>query len=95
MCALIHNFFKVAAVMVSNLLYQHRFGGYFTEPLIAGLDPTTNKPYICAMDTIGCISAPNDFVAVGTGTEYLLGVCEGYFIPYYVDLHLILDIYIL
>uniref|UniRef100_A0A1I8ECL1 Proteasome subunit beta n=2 Tax=Wuchereria bancrofti TaxID=6293 RepID=A0A1I8ECL1_WUCBA len=69
---------EVAAVMVSNLLYQHRFGGYFTEPLIAGLDPTTNKPYICAMDTIGCISAPNDFVAVGTGTEYLLGVCEGF-----------------
>lgn len=78
-------FFQVAAVMVSNLLYQHRFGGYFTEPLIAGLDPTTNKPYICAMDTIGCISAPNDFVAVGTGTEYLLGVCEGYFVSHYVD----------
>ncbi|KAM3718911.1 Proteasome subunit [Dirofilaria immitis] len=69
---------EVVAVMVSNLLYQHRFGGYFTEPLIAGLDPTTNKPYICSMDTIGCISAPNDFVAVGTGTEYLLGVCEGF-----------------
>lgn len=65
--------------MVSNLLYQHRFGGYLTEPLIAGLDPVTNKPYICAMDTIGCIAAPNDFVAVGTGTEYLLGVCEGKF----------------
>lgn len=69
---------KVAATMVSNLLYYHRFGSYFTEPLIAGLDPVTNKPYICAMDTIGCIAAPKDFVAVGTGTEYLLGVCEGF-----------------
>lgn len=69
---------EVVATMVSNLLYHHRFGGYFTEPLIAGLDPVTNTPYICAMDTIGCIAAPKDFVAVGTGAEYLLGVCEGF-----------------
>lgn len=62
--------------MISNLAYQHRFGSFFTEPLVAGLDPDTNKPYICSMDTIGCIAAPNDFVAVGTGQEYLLGVCE-------------------
>ncbi|PIO59534.1 peptidase, T1 family [Teladorsagia circumcincta] len=62
--------------MISNLAYQHRFGSFFTEPLVAGLDPDTNKPYICGMDTIGCIAAPNDFVAVGTGQEYLLGVCE-------------------
>lgn len=69
---------EVAGTMVSNLLYHHRFGGYFTEPLIAGLDPATNSPYICGMDVIGCISAPKDFVAVGTGSEYLLGVCEGF-----------------
>ncbi|CAJ0581373.1 unnamed protein product, partial [Mesorhabditis spiculigera] len=67
---------EVLATMVSNLCYQHRFGSYFTEPLVAGLDPVTHKPYICAMDTIGCIAAPRDFVAVGTGQEYLLGVCE-------------------
>uniref|UniRef100_A0A915DL35 Proteasome subunit beta n=1 Tax=Ditylenchus dipsaci TaxID=166011 RepID=A0A915DL35_9BILA len=69
---------KVAATMVSNLLYSRRFGGYFTEPVIAGLDPFTSKPYICAMDTIGCLSEPKDFVAVGTGAEYCLGVCEGF-----------------
>ncbi|KHN87130.1 Proteasome subunit beta type-3 [Toxocara canis] len=69
---------EVAATMISNLLYQHRFGGYLTEPLVAGLDPVTNKAYICGMDTIGCIASPKDFVAVGTGTEYLLGVCEGF-----------------
>ncbi|VDO39898.1 unnamed protein product [Haemonchus placei] len=66
----------VLATMISNLAYQHRFGSFFTEPLVAGLDPDTNKPYICGMDTIGCIAAPKDFVAVGTGQEYLLGVCE-------------------
>ncbi|VDO92675.1 unnamed protein product, partial [Heligmosomoides polygyrus] len=68
----------VLATMISNLAYQHRFGSFFTEPLVAGLDPDTNKPYICSMDTIGCIAAPNDFVAVGTGQEYLLGVCESF-----------------
>ncbi|KIH56730.1 peptidase, T1 family [Ancylostoma duodenale] len=66
----------VLATMISNLAYQHRFGSFFTEPLVAGLDPDTNKPYICGMDTIGCIASPKDFVAVGTGQEYLLGVCE-------------------
>ncbi|EGT40970.1 hypothetical protein CAEBREN_25310 [Caenorhabditis brenneri] len=66
---------QVLSEMISNLAYQHRFGSYFTEPLVAGLDDT-NKPYICCMDTIGCVSAPRDFVAVGTGQEYLLGVCE-------------------
>ncbi|CCD73694.1 Proteasome subunit beta type-3 [Caenorhabditis elegans] len=68
---------QVLSEMISNLAYQHRFGSYFTEPLVAGLDDT-NKPYICCMDTIGCVSAPRDFVAVGTGQEYLLGVCENF-----------------
>uniref|UniRef100_A0A914CRZ7 Proteasome subunit beta n=1 Tax=Acrobeloides nanus TaxID=290746 RepID=A0A914CRZ7_9BILA len=67
---------QVAATIISNLLYQRRFGGYFTEPIVAGLDPATNKPYICGMDTIGCIASPRDFVVTGTGQEYALGVCE-------------------
>nr|AAB23077.1 multicatalytic protease complex, macropain, proteasome subunit 13 peptide CNBr4=multisubunit proteinase [cattle, Peptide Partial, 26 aa] [Bos taurus] len=25
--------------MVANLLYEKRFGPYYTEPVIAGLDP--------------------------------------------------------
>lgn len=65
--------------MVSNLLYSRRFGPYFVEPLIAGLDPNTNKPYIGSTDTIGCLAEPEDFLAVGTGAEYCLGVCEGIF----------------
>uniref|UniRef100_A0A1I7YST0 Proteasome subunit beta n=1 Tax=Steinernema glaseri TaxID=37863 RepID=A0A1I7YST0_9BILA len=69
---------EVAATMLSNLLYHHRFGSYFCEPVIAGLDMETGKPYICGMDTIGCIASPRDFIAVGTGQEYVLGVCEGF-----------------
>ncbi|CAD5210265.1 unnamed protein product [Bursaphelenchus okinawaensis] len=69
---------EVVATMVSNLLYKTRFGGYITTPLVAGLDPNTHKPYVCGMDTIGCIGNPKDFVAVGCGAEYCLGVCEGF-----------------
>ncbi|PAV91570.1 hypothetical protein WR25_10883 [Diploscapter pachys] len=69
---------KVMATMLSNLAYQHRFGSFFTEPLVAGLDPYTNAPFICAMDTIVCIGNPRDFVAVGTAQEFLLGVCESF-----------------
>jgi 20S proteasome subunit beta 3 len=53
-----------------------RFGPYFSEPLIAGLDPENFTPYICNMDHIGCISNPEDFVAVGTGGLQLYGICE-------------------
>uniref|UniRef100_A0A0K0F9E0 Proteasome subunit beta n=1 Tax=Strongyloides venezuelensis TaxID=75913 RepID=A0A0K0F9E0_STRVS len=69
---------QVIANIISNLMYQKRFGSYFTEPLVAGLDQTTGKPFIVSMDVIGCMAEPKDFVCVGTGAEYLLGVCEGF-----------------
>ncbi|VDN59104.1 unnamed protein product [Dracunculus medinensis] len=69
---------EVAATMISNLLYRQRFGNYFIEPIVAGLDPVTNKPFICSMDVIGNINQAKDFVASGTGSEYLLGICEGF-----------------
>jgi len=48
------------------------------EPMVAGLDPISNEPYICGMDNIGCMSSPRDFVCAGNGQEYLLGVCESF-----------------
>lgn len=63
--------------MISNMLYERRFGSYFINPIVAGLDPITHKPYICSMDVIGCKEEPRDFVTIGTGAEYTLGVCEG------------------
>merc|ERR1719348_510335 len=53
---------KTFANMVSNILYERRFGPFFVEPIVAGLDPVTHKPYICNMDLIGCITEPKDFV---------------------------------
>ncbi|KAG0710549.1 Proteasome subunit beta type-3 [Chionoecetes opilio] len=57
--------------MVQNLLYERRFGPYFVEPVIAGLDPKTKEPYICALDLIGCGCEPADFVVSGTCSESL------------------------
>nr|QBH73453.1 proteasome subunit beta type protein [Orthoderella ornata] len=67
---------KTFSAMVSNLLYEKRFGPYFVEPVIAGLEPKTFEPYICNMDLIGCPNEPEDFVVGGTCTEQLYGMCE-------------------
>ncbi|KAJ8982239.1 hypothetical protein NQ317_013541 [Molorchus minor] len=41
---------------------RKRFGPFFVEPIVAGLDPKTQEPFICNMDLIGCINLPTDFV---------------------------------
>ena len=51
------------------------------EPVIAGLTPGTNEPYICAFDTIGCPNEPDDFVVAGTCEEQLYGMCEALWKP--------------
>ncbi|EKX31444.1 proteasome subunit beta type 3 [Guillardia theta CCMP2712] len=65
--------------MVSTLLYEKRFGPYFIEPVIAGLDKE-NKPYLFSSDFIGAPLLPdmdtNGFVVAGTCTEQLMGMCE-------------------
>jgi 20S proteasome subunit beta 3 len=72
---------KVLSSMVSNFLYEHRFGPYFVEPVVAGLDPKTNEPYLCAFDLIGCPNEPEDFVVSGTCEEQLYGMCESLWKP--------------
>jgi len=64
--------------MLSNMQYEKRFGPYFCEPIVAGLHPTTFEPYIAASDSIGCIDAPEDFVAVGTAQHQMIGTCESF-----------------
>ena len=51
------------------------------EPVIAGLDPKTNEPFIAAMDLIGCPMVTDDFVVSGTSTEQLYGMCESLWRP--------------
>lgn len=69
------------AAVVSNLLYERRFGPYFVEPIIAGLAPKTFEPYVCSMDLIGCPNEPEDFVVAGTCSEQLYGMCEALWEP--------------
>ncbi|RWS22075.1 proteasome subunit beta type-3-like protein [Leptotrombidium deliense] len=65
--------------MVSNMLYERRFGPYFVEPVIAGLD-ANNKPYIATMDSIGCYDVEElpDFVVAGTCADQAYGLLETY-----------------
>lgn len=67
--------------LLSSMLYERRFGPYFVEPVIAGLDPTTWTPFICSMDLLGCSQTPSDFVVAGTCTPQLYGMCESLWEP--------------
>lgn len=72
---------KTFVSMVSNLLYERRFGPYFVEPVIAGLDPKTSEPYVASLDLIGCPMVTEDFVVSGTCTEQMYGMCESLWEP--------------
>lgn len=72
------------AHLVSSTLYEHRFGPYFIEPVMAGLSKTPTggyKPFIAATDLIGCLNFAKDFVVAGTASEKLFGVAEGLWEP--------------
>ncbi|CDS02721.1 Putative Proteasome subunit beta type [Lichtheimia ramosa] len=71
---------KTLAHMVSSTLYERRFGPYFVEPVVAGLDKN-NEPFICSMDLIGCINFAKDFVVSGTAGPNLYGMCESLWEP--------------
>lgn len=72
---------KTLASVVSNVLYEKRFGPYFVEPVIAGMDHVTGEPYICNMDLIGDLNQPQDFVVSGTCADQAFGMCESLFEP--------------
>lgn len=72
------------AHLVSSTLYERRFGPYFVEPCIAGLETSkdgTVKPFICSTDLIGCINFAKDFVVCGTASSSLYGMCEALYEP--------------
>jgi len=68
------------ANMVSALLYEKRFGPYFCEPVVAGLNPD-NTPFITGMDLLGAMAPASDFVVAGDNTESLFGACESFHKP--------------
>ena len=66
---------------------DYRFGPYFVEPVVAGLDPKTGEPYIATMDLIGCPMETKDFVVGGTCSEQLYGMCESLWNPDMVNMN--------
>lgn len=68
------------ANLVSSTLYERRFGPYFIEPVIAGLD-RNDEPFIAGSDLIGCLNFAKDFVVSGTASEHLFGMAEGLWEP--------------
>jgi len=66
---------KVFKTVVSNLLYERRFGPFFIEPVIAALndDGTT---FLCGMDCLGASESPKDYVTAGTASTEMHGCAE-------------------
>ena len=71
---------KVFTHLLSTLLYEKRFGPYFIEPIVAGLDEK-NQPFVSGMDLIGATMTADDFVVSGTCTGNLDGMCESLYKP--------------
>jgi 20S proteasome subunit beta 3 len=71
---------KVLDHLLSSLLYEKRFGPYFAEPIVAGLNEH-NQPFLSAMDLIGCSAKQTDFVVSGTCTGNMYGMCEAMYRP--------------
>lgn len=71
------------ANLVSQMLYEKRFGPYFVTPIIAGLEGEgpEKRPFICTMDLIGAVCFAKDFVVSGTCNESLYGMCESLWSP--------------
>ncbi|ALC45299.1 Prosbeta3 [Drosophila busckii] len=62
--------------LLSTFLYEHRFGPYYVEPVIAGLNSHTLEPFLCTMDLYGCPTKVDDFVAAGSCACQLMGMGE-------------------
>lgn len=71
----------IFALLNNKMLSFIRFGPYYIEPVIAGLDPKTFKPFICSLDLIGCPMETEDFVVSGTCSEQMYGMCESLWEP--------------
>lgn len=70
--------------LVSSVLYEKRFGPWFVEPIVCGLedrDGKKNVPFISAYDLIGAAVYTDDFLVGGTASEELYGVCEAMYRP--------------
>lgn len=68
----------VLSNVLSNLLYEKRFGPYFIEPIVAGLD-SDNQPFLSSMDYLGALTVSEDFAVSGTASSNMYGMCESFY----------------
>lgn len=66
--------------LVSSTLYEKRFGPYFAQPVIAGLEKD-GSVFLAGTDSIGALETAKDFMVGGTAPESLLGICESFWKP--------------
>ncbi len=66
---------------LESTLYAKRFGPYFVEPIVCGLEGPDNKPFISALDSLGCSVFTKDYAVVGTAESELYGTCETLYRP--------------
>jgi 20S proteasome subunit beta 3 len=66
--------------LIKITLKYFRFGPWFCEPVVAGLDEN-NSPYLASMDLIGAPMFSKEFVVSGTCKANLHGTCEALFRP--------------
>ena len=71
----------VISHLIASMLYEKRFGPWFCEPIVAGLESDGKTPFISGFDLIGTESTAPDFVASGTAAEQVFGVCESFWRP--------------
>lgn len=72
---------QTLAQLTSSTLYERRFGPYYVEPIVCGLEGPENTPFIAAYDLIGAGVFADDFVVAGTCSEALYGMCESLWSP--------------
>lgn len=68
------------SALLSTLLYEKRFGPWFCEPLVAGLNDN-NEPFLSGMDLIGAPVFSDSFLVSGTCSANLHGTCEALYRP--------------
>jgi len=75
---------RTFANVVANMLYEKRFGPYFAEPVIAGLEGPDSDPFICTMDILGAQVKPEKeamWQLSGDCPEAMFGLCESMYKP--------------
>ena len=60
--------------MLTNLLYERRFGPYFVFAMVVGIDPKTGETFVFDSDNIGANSQNLNLSTIGTASEYIAGL---------------------